>query len=107
MRFFDPANRSRTPRHARIWAAWEIVYPVVDFAAAFLFIVGSVFFFYASLTYWGTWMFLVGSVCFALKPTIRLVRELQYLVIGDVEEVAARLPEADAGQERAKQGGGS
>jgi len=107
MRFFDPANRSRTPRHARIWAAWEIVYTVVDFAAAFLFIVGSVFFFYASLTYWGTWMFLVGSVCFALKPTIRLVRELQYLAIGDVEEVAARLPEADAGQERAKQGGGS
>lgn len=93
MTLFAPENRTRTPRHARIWAAWEIVYTVVDFAAAFLFIIGSVFFFYASLTYWGTWMFLVGSVCFALKPTIRLIRELQYLAMGDVEDVAARLQE--------------
>jgi len=93
MTLFAPENRTRTPRHARIWAAWEIVYTIVDFAAAFLFITGSVFFFYASLTYWGTWMFLVGSVCFALKPTIRLVRELQYLAMGDVEDVAAHLRE--------------
>lgn len=91
MTLFAPENRTRTPRHARIWAAWEIVYTIVDFAAALLFVIGSVFFFYASLTYWGTWMFLVGSVCFALKPTIRLVRELQYLAMGDVEDVAVRL----------------
>ena len=51
MTLFAPENRDLTPRHARIWAAWEIVYTIVDFAAAFLFIVGSVFFFYASLTY--------------------------------------------------------
>ncbi len=93
MRLFDPANRSRTPRHARIWAAYEIIYTVVDFAAAFLFIMGSVFFFYERLVYEGTWMFLIGSICFALKPTIRLIRELQYLAMGDVDDVAARLHE--------------
>ena len=97
MTLFAPENRELTPRHARIWAAWEIVYTIVDFAAAFLFIVGSVFFFYASLTYWGTWMFLVGSVCFALKPTIRLVRELQYLAMGDVTDLAAELKDQSAG----------
>ena len=106
MTLFAPENRDLTPRHARIWAAWEIVYTIVDFAAAFLFVVGSVFFFYASLTYWGTWMFLVGSVCFALKPTIRLVRELQYLAMGDVADVAARLSE-ETEPGSAQGGGGS
>jgi hypothetical protein len=91
MRLFDPANRMRTPRHARIYAAWEILYTIVDFSAAFLFIIGSIFFFYPKMLDTGTWMFLIGSICFALKPTIRLIRELQYLAIGDVSDVAARL----------------
>lgn len=99
MRLFDPNTRTRSPRHARIWAAWEIVYTIVDFAAAFLFIVGSVFFFYASLTYTGTWMFLIGSICFALKPTIRLTRELQYLAMGDVQDVATQLKDQSVGPE--------
>ena len=52
-------------------------------------------------------MFLVGSVCFALKPTIRLVRELQYLAMGDVADVAARLSEETLEPGSAQGGGGS
>lgn len=93
MRMFDPNTKLRSPRHSRIWAVWEVAYTAVDFAAALLFVAGSICFFYESLMYAGTWMFLIGSICFALKPTIRLLRELQYLAMGDVEDVAAHLRE--------------
>lgn len=49
---------------------------VADFAAGFLFVVGSWLFFKESTTYIATWMFLVGSVFFAIQPTIRLAHEL-------------------------------
>ena len=38
----------------------------------------------------GTWLFLIGSICFALKPTIRLTREIHYFRIGQVDELAKR-----------------
>lgn len=63
----------------------------MDFAAALLFIVGSVLFFYEATQRVGTWMFLVGSVCFALKPTLRLVREIKLYRLGDTEDLADRI----------------
>ncbi len=47
-----------------------------DFAAGILFVVGSWLFFKESTVYEATWMFLVGSVFFAIQPSIRLVHEL-------------------------------
>ncbi len=90
MRLFAPDNRDRSPRHQRLYAVYELAFTVVDFMAAFLFVIGSVMFFRSSLENLGVWMFLVGSLCFALKPTIRLTRELHYLAIGDVDDVASR-----------------
>lgn len=90
MALFDPKNRNRSPRHARIYAAYEIAFTCVDFAAAFFFIIGSVLFFYPELENPAIWFFVVGSVCFALKPTIRLAREIQYLQMGDVEDIARK-----------------
>lgn len=90
MRFFDPTTASRSPRHIRIYAAYEIAFTAVDFAAAFLFIIGSVLFFGEATVTLGTWMFLVGSICFALKPTIRLAREIHFWRIGDVDVLAKR-----------------
>lgn len=49
---------------------------VVDFIAGFCFVVGSAFFFYKSLVYAGTWLFLIGSIMFAAKPTVRLTHQL-------------------------------
>lgn len=90
MKLFNPSNRSKSPKHERLYAIYEVWYTAVDFAAAFLFVIGSVFFFWADTETLATWMFLVGSICFALKPTIRLVRELHYLSLGDFDQLATR-----------------
>lgn len=36
----------------------------------------------------GIWLFLTGSVCFALRPTVHLVREVHYWRIGEVDKLA-------------------
>lgn len=79
MKIFHPNNRYASPEHERIYALYEIWYTLVDFLAASLFVVGSVLFFWSSTQVPATWMFVIGSLCFALKPTLRLMRELTYL----------------------------
>lgn len=88
MKFFDPANHQRSSRHSKIYAYAELAYTAVDFSAAALFVVGSILFFSPSTTDTGTWLFLVGSILFGMRPTIKLVREIAYLRIGDLEDVA-------------------
>lgn len=88
MKLFDLETRTKSARHRRLYAIYEIVYTMVDFSAAILFLIGSVMFFYQSLTIPGTWCFVVGSVFFAAKPTLRLIRELHMLAMGDFEELA-------------------
>ncbi|WP_172326833.1 YrhK family protein [Mangrovicoccus sp. HB161399] len=90
MRLFERDHRQGGAEKRRLYAAFEIAYTAVDFTAALLFILGSVCFFYDSLMTAGTWMFLVGSFCFALKPTIRLWRELRLARMGDTERLAER-----------------
>ena len=91
MRLFHPDNCRKSPEHARTYALFEIAYTTVDFAAALCFVVGSVMFFSEAWVYPGTWLFLVGSVFFALKPTIRLVREFRYLSHGEIDRLAEKL----------------
>lgn len=90
-KIFNPDNRTRSMRSRRIYAYYEIAYTLVDFLAAFLFLVGSVLFFYKSLENPAIWCFVVGSLCFALKPTIRVVREVHFLAIGDFSDLARRV----------------
>jgi hypothetical protein len=70
----SPGNGDKAGRRRSIWAADEIACTAVDFCAAVLFIIGPVLFLPDSLQRIWTWLFLVGSVLFAAKPTI-LVRE--------------------------------
>lgn len=90
MQIFRPENNSRTAEHQRVFAFYEVCYTALDFAAASLFIVGSAFFFWKSTQYSATWMFVVGSICFAMKPTVRLMRELKYLRMGRFQKLARR-----------------
>ncbi|NIZ11564.1 YrhK family protein [Pseudooceanicola sp. HF7] len=90
MKLFRHETRQRTERTKRTYALFEIAYTIVDFSAALCFIVGSIFFFYDSLMTAGTWLFLVGSVFFAAKPSIRLVREVKLYRMGDDEDLAKR-----------------
>ncbi|WP_138465126.1 YrhK family protein [Poseidonocella sp. HB161398] len=90
MRLFEQDHRQGGADKRRLFAAFEIAYTAVDFLAALLFVAGSIFFFYDSLMTAGTWLFLVGSICFAMKPTIRLWRELKLAAMGDTEDLAER-----------------
>lgn len=58
------------------------IHLVADFLAGFSFVAGSVLFFFPSLVYAGTWLFLIGSILFAAKPTIRLAHQLHRSRIG-------------------------
>lgn len=90
MALFDPGNRTKNRKNADLYATIEVAYTSVDFAAAGLFIVGSILFFKESTMIAATWCFLVGSICFALKPTLRLVRELKYAKRDKVDSLANR-----------------
>ncbi len=90
-RLFSPDKAGRGDTYNRRYAAYELAYTAVDFLAAGLFIIGSVMFFFEEWQDPGTWCFLIGSICFALKPTIRLVRELRLAEEGDIEDLAGRL----------------
>jgi hypothetical protein len=76
MDIFVVRRYDESQEHRETYSKYEILYSIVDFTAALTFIVGSIFFFYDALMTAGTWLFLIGSICFALRPTIRLVREL-------------------------------
>lgn len=45
-----------------------------DFLIALWFVLGSIFFFWESTTTLATWMFLIGSIQFLMRPAIRLTR---------------------------------
>ena len=85
---FDPRASQRSSAHEQLYAAIELTYTVVDFAAAGLFIIGSVLFFSPEATDPALWCFLIGSTCFALKPTLRLIRQFRYLKLDKIESLA-------------------
>lgn len=74
MKLLDPVLNDLTPRHLELWWRYQLVRTSVDFGAAACFVVGSVLFFSTSTTRAADWLFLIGSILFAVKPTIDLVR---------------------------------
>jgi len=87
MKPFDQGLRTRSPRHEALTRRYEITRTVIEFLAALAFVVGSVLFFYPALVYAGTWFFVVGSVFFAVRPTIRLLLELHLARLPLLEEL--------------------
>lgn len=87
MKFFNPNNRTASEVHQKISAVFTLIYTLIDFSAAVLFVWGSILFFNENTTYQATWMFLIGSIFFGLRPTTTLIRELIYLRLGDYEQV--------------------
>ena len=90
MPLFHPDNRTRSEASRALYARYEIAHTAVDFLAAACFLIGSVLFFYDSTQYAGTWLFVVGSLAFAAKPTIRLTREIKLYRMGKLETLAER-----------------
>ena len=55
---------------------YEIISIGNDLLIGLWFVVGSILFFYESLAYYGTWLFVIGSVQMLIRPTIRLTRRV-------------------------------
>jgi hypothetical protein len=90
-RLFRHENRDRNDDTKRVYALFEPTYTRVDFGAALCFVVGSVMFFYESLMTPATWLFVIGSVLFTIKPALRQIRELKPNSTSDAKIVAPRL----------------
>ncbi len=75
-RLLDPSLTTRSPRHAELARRYQVLRTAVDFGAALCFVVGSAFFFFESTTRAALWLFLIGSILFAVKPTIDVIRSL-------------------------------
>lgn len=72
---FDPRRATASDRHARTWGRYAKIYTGVEFAAAVAFVIGSVLFFFASQQIPATWFFLIGSILFAVRPAVTVLRE--------------------------------
>jgi YrhK-like protein len=90
MPLFHQENRQASEEARALYARVEIVYTAVDFAAALLFLVGSFLFFNEDTQHAATWLFVIGSACFAMKPTLRLWREIRLYRMGKIDKLAAR-----------------
>ncbi len=74
MRLLDPALNDLSPQHLSVFWHYQVVRTLVDFGAALSFVVGSACFFFSSTQIAADWLFLIGSILFAAKPTIDVVR---------------------------------
>ena len=74
-RLFNRDRSTLSPTHADLHGSYERLITLVDFLAALCFVIGSVMFFYETLLFDGTWMFLIGSVFFCVSPTLKVIRE--------------------------------
>lgn len=91
MKLFRHRTRQATEESRRLYARFEIAYTIVDFMAAVSFVIGSVLFFFESQQIPATWFFLIGSLLFAAKPTLRLIREIKLYQMGDMCDLAKRV----------------
>ena len=93
-RLLDPALQDLSPKHLEVFWRYQVVRTGVDFGAAICFIIGSVLFFSESTQITATWLFLIGSILFAVKPTIDMVRSLHLsrLSTSDTEQHTGRAP---------------
>ena len=64
-----------TDQHRKVYGHYQKIDDGVDALAAFAFIIGSALFFSEATKTAGTWLFLIGSIFFAVRPCIHLARD--------------------------------
>lgn len=87
MQIFNPDNARQSEASKKVYAWYELAYTAVDFAAALLFAIGSILFFKTETTHLGTWLFLIGSILFGLRPGVKLFREIALIRLGEYKDV--------------------
>lgn len=91
MKIFAPNTRHISKQHEKLYAAYELVFTLVQFTAGMLFLVGSWMFFHKAWENTAIWCFVIGSVLFVVGPSVKLARELHYAMIGDYADLAERV----------------
>ncbi|WFF40472.1 hypothetical protein EVC62_02560 [Salinicola endophyticus] len=71
---------------------YEVVSIINDILIGIWFVIGSLFFFSEALTYYGTWLFFIGSIEMLIRPVIRLMRHIH---IRRLREAPQLPPEAE------------
>ncbi|MGB3624704.1 MAG: YrhK family protein [Henriciella sp.] len=64
-----------TDQHGEVYSRYQKLYDAVDALAAIAFIIGSALFFSESTQTAATWLFLIGSVLFGVRPMIHVSRD--------------------------------
>ncbi|MBB5515006.1 hypothetical protein FHS89_001016 [Rubricella aquisinus] len=90
MRLFRRDHHALGPEAVRLHAAFEIALTVCDFLAAVLFVIGSVMFLSGDWERAGTYLFIIGSLLFAVSPALKVWREVKLARMGDLETLAKR-----------------
>ena len=80
-------DEQQQAQYSRTHAIYQWIHLLVDFAAAAMFVVGSILFLQPGLERAGSWLFLVGSIFFAMKPTVRLLRVLHLRRLASEAEI--------------------
>lgn len=92
MKFWDQAFRpdlNAQSEEAKIfYARVEVAYTILNFVAAIMFLIGSIMAFWPSTGTVSTWMFIFGSIVFAIKPTLNAWREMKLYRMGDTSRLA-------------------
>ncbi|MCG1029076.1 YrhK family protein [Virgibacillus halodenitrificans] len=64
-------------QHTRFYKKiYQLLYTLNDFLLGLWFLIGSIFFYFEPLKTWGVTLFVIASLQFVLKPTIRLIHEI-------------------------------
>ncbi|WP_308388767.1 YrhK family protein [Acidithiobacillus sp. AMEEHan] len=61
---------------------YETLSIVNDFIIGFLFLIGSIFFFYSATETAGVWLFVIGSAQLLIRPSIRLAHNIHIKKLG-------------------------
>lgn len=55
---------------------YQMLYQINDIIIGIIFLIGSFFFFSDTLTYYGTWLFVAGSLLMLVRPFIALTHHI-------------------------------
>lgn len=65
-----------TQRKVVIHERYERLHIISELLLGVWFLAGSIMFFYAHWTYWGTWLFVIGSAQMMVGPVIRITKKV-------------------------------
>lgn len=69
---------------------YQLLYQINDIVIGLIFLVGSFFFFSEVLTYYGTWLFVAGSVLMLVRPFIAITHHIHISRVYKQRDLADR-----------------